>query len=193
MAKEIVADIVADTLAPVGVRGVYGVAGARLRGITDSLHRKYTIQWIHTLHEDTAALAAGADAQLTGSVAVCVGSCCLDHPHLISGLVACRRSGVPVLAIASYTPGVETGHSRYKESQLPVLFEQCSNYYELVSTPAQMPRVLDMAIQTATSRQGVSVIVLPEDVALQAASDLSLPNLARPAESIASSDTADLH
>jgi pyruvate dehydrogenase (quinone) len=192
MAKETVADIVVDTLAAVGVRNVYGVAGARLRGITDSLHRKDTIQWVHTLHEDTAALAAGAEARLTGSLAVCVGSCCLDHPHLISGLIDCQRSGVPVLAIATYTPGAETDDSRCKESQPQVLFEQCSDYCELVSIPAQMPRVLDMAIQTAISRQGVSVIVLPEDVALQAAPDLPLSSLARPIESVARPDTAEL-
>jgi pyruvate dehydrogenase (quinone) len=193
MAKETVADIVVDTLAAMGVRNVYGVAGARLRGITASLHRKESIQWVHTLHEDTAALAAGAEAQLTGSLAVCVGSCCLGHSHLISGLVDCQRSGVPVLAIAAYTSGVETDDSRHSECQPQVLFEQCSNYCELVSIPAQMPRVLDMAIRTAISRQGVSVIVLPEDVALQAAPDLPLPGPARPIESIARPDTADLH
>jgi len=193
MAKETVAEIVVDTLAAVGVRNVYGVAGARLRGITDSLHRKESIQWVHTLHEDTAALAGGAEARLTGSLAVCVGSCCLGHPHLISGLVDCQRSGVPVVAIAAYTSSAETGGNRYKESQLQVRFEQCSKYCELVSTPAQMPRALDMAIQTAICRQGVSVILLPEEVALQTASDLPLQSLARPIESIARPDTADLH
>ena len=168
---ENIADLLLETLAGAGVERVYGVAGDSLNGITDAIRRREHPRWIHVRHEETAAFAAGAEAHLTGRLAVCAGSCGPGNLHLINGLYDCHRSRVPVLAIAAQIPSHEIGSGYFQETHPEHLFAQCSHYCELVSQPAQMPRVLKIAMQTALSRRGVSVIALPGDVALREAVD----------------------
>jgi len=167
MAKKKVADLLVEVLAEAGVRQIYGVSGDSLNGITDSIRTKKQIQWIHVRHEETAAFAAGAEAHLTGRLAVCAGSCGPGNLHLINGLYDCHRSRVPVLAIAAQIPSNEIGSGYFQETHPEQLFAQCSHYCELVSQPEQMPRVLEIAMQTAISRRGVAVVVLPGDVAMR--------------------------
>jgi pyruvate dehydrogenase (quinone) len=167
MAKHNVAELLVDVLAEAGVRRIYGVSGDSLNGVTDAIRAKKQLQWIHVRHEETAAFAAGAEAHLTGTLAVCAGSCGPGNLHLINGLYDCHRSRVPVLAIAAQIPSSEIGSGYFQETHPEHLFAQCSHYCELVSQPEQMPRVLEVAMQTALSRRGVSVIAIPGDVALR--------------------------
>src|SRR6266513_3626162 len=169
MAKKRVADLLVETLAQAGVERIYGVSGDSLNGITDSLRRHKQIRWVHVRHEESAAFAAGAEAHLTGCLAVCAGSCGPGNLHLINGLYDCHRSRVPVLAIAAQIPSQEIGSGYFQETHPEHLFAQCSHYCELISHPEQMPRVLEIAMQTAIARRGVSVIALPGDVALRRA------------------------
>ena len=166
MAKR-VADLLVDVLSDAGVRRIYGVSGDSLNGITDSIRTRGQFEWVHLRHEETAAFAAGAEAHLTGNLAVCAGSCGPGNLHLINGLYDCHRSRVPVLAIAAQIPSAELGSGYFQETHPEHLFAQCSHYCELVSQPEQMPRVLEIAMQTALSRRGVAVIALPGDVALR--------------------------
>lgn len=167
MANKKVSDLLVDTLAAAGVKRIYGLPGDSLNGITDSLRRQKQIQWIHVRHEETAAFAAGAEAHLTQELAVCAGSCGPGNLHLINGLYDCHRSRVPVLAIAAQIPSNEIGSGYFQETRPEHLFAQCSHYCELVSQPEQMPRVLEIAMQTALSRRGVAVVAIPGDVALR--------------------------
>jgi pyruvate dehydrogenase (quinone) len=162
-----VADLLVNVLLEAGVQRVYGVSGDSLNGITDSLRTRPQIQWVHVRHEETAAFAAGAEAHLTGKLAVCAGSCGPGNLHLINGLYDCHRSRVPVLAIAAQIPSNEIGSGYFQETHPEHLFAQCSHYCELVSQPEQMPRVLEIAMQTAISRRGVAVVAMPGDVALR--------------------------
>jgi len=164
-----VADLLVEVLAEAGVRRIYGVVGDSLNGITDSIRARQDLDWIHVRNEETAAFAAGAEAHLTGKLAVCAGSCGPGNLHLINGLYDCQRNRVPVLAIAAQIPSPEIGSAYFQETHPEHLFAQCSHYTELVSHPEQMPRVLEIAMQTAISRRGVAVIALPGDVALQTA------------------------
>ena len=166
MAKR-VADLLVDVLVDAGVKRIYGVSGDSLNGITDSIRTRREIEWIHVRHEEVAAFAAGAEAHLTGSLAVCAGSCGPGNLHLINGLYDCQRSRVPVLAIAAQIPSAEIGSGYFQETHPDYLFAQCSHYCELVSQPSQMPRVLEIAMQTAISRRGVGVVALPGDVAMR--------------------------
>jgi pyruvate dehydrogenase (quinone) len=168
MAK-MVAELLVETLAGAGVERIYGLSGDSLNGITDSIRAQKKIQWIHVRHEETAAFAAGAEAHLTGKLAVCAGSCGPGNLHLINGLYDCHRSRVPVLAIAAQIPSREIGSGYFQETHPEHLFAQCSHYCELVSHPEQMPRVLEIAMQTAVSRRGVAVVTIPGDIALQPA------------------------
>lgn len=169
MSKQNVAELLVDVLIRAGVLRMYGVSGDSLNGITDAIRRRGDFSWIHVRHEEAAAFAAGADAHLTGKLAVCAGSCGPGNLHLINGLYDCHRSRVPVLAIAAQIPSSEIGSNYFQETNPQHLFAQCSHYCELVSQPEQMPRTLEIAIQTATSRRGVSVVALPGDVALREA------------------------
>ena len=167
MSKKNVAEILIDTLVAAGVRRIYGLAGDSLNGITDVVRADDRIKWIHVRHEETAAFAAGAEAHLTGSLAVCAGSCGPGNLHLINGLYDANRSRVPVLAIASQIPSNEIGSLYFQETHPEILFRECSHFCELISQAEQMPRVLEIAIQTALTMRGVAVLVLPGDVALR--------------------------
>src|SRR5215475_15144864 len=162
-----VADLLVDVLAEAGVRRIYGVVGDSLNGITDSIRVKKSLEWVHVRHEEVAAFAAGAEAHLTGSLAVCAGSCGPGNMHLINGLFDCHRSRVPVLAIAAQIPSSEVGRNYFQETHPQDLFRECSHYCELVTNPAQLPGVFETAIRVAVAERGVSVIVLPGDVALK--------------------------
>ena len=169
MAKNKVADVLVDVLEQAGVERIYGVTGDSLNGIADSIRRSKRIKWIHVRHEEAAAFAAGAEAHLTGKLAVCAGSSGPGNMHLINGLYDCFRSRVPVLAIAAQIPSHELGSGYFQETKPEHLFAQCSHYCETVSQPEQMPRVLEIAIQSALARRGVSVVAIPGDVALREA------------------------
>jgi pyruvate dehydrogenase (quinone) len=160
-----VAEHLVDTLAGAGVRRVYGIVGDSLNPVTDAIRRGDKVRWVHVRHEETAAFAAGAEAQLTGQLAVCAGSCGPGNLHLINGLFDAHRSMAPVLAIAAHIPSSEVGTGYFQETHPDQLFRECSHYCELISNPRQMPRVLQTAMQHAVSKQGVSVIVLSGDVA----------------------------
>jgi pyruvate dehydrogenase (quinone) len=168
MAKK-VAELMVEVLSGAGVKRVYGVVGDSLNGFTDAIRSQKELQWIHVRHEEAAAFAAGAEAHLTGQLSVCAGSCGPGNLHLINGLYDCHRSRVPVLAIAAQIPSSEIGSGYFQETHPEHLFAQCSHYCEVVSHPDQMPRVLEIAMRTAISRRGVAVVVIPGDVALQAA------------------------
>jgi pyruvate dehydrogenase (quinone) len=167
MKQTSVAEIVIETLVATGVKRIYGVVGDSLNGILEEIGKRKDIEWIPLRHEETAAFAAGAQAHLTGELAVCAGSCGPGNMHLINGLYDCHRSRVPVLAIAAHIPSLEIGSNYFQETHPDQLFRNCSHYCELVSQPGQIPRVLEIAIQAALSKQGVSVVAIPGDVALK--------------------------
>jgi pyruvate dehydrogenase (quinone) len=174
-----VADQFAEILLAAGVRRVYGVVGDSLNGLTDALRRQGRIEWIHVRHEEVAAFAAGAEAHLTGTLAVCAGSCGPGNLHLINGLFDAHRSRVPVLAIAAHIPSPEIGTGYFQETHPQALFQECSHYCELISSPEQMPRSLEAAIRHAVGGPGVAVVTLPGDVALRSATPSAAPSAAR--------------
>ena len=164
-----VADHVISALTTSGVRRVYGLPGDSLNGFTDAIRRSGEITWEHVRHEETAAFAAGADAALTGQLAVCAGSCGPGNLHLINGLFDAQRSRVPVLAIAAHIPRTEIGSDYFQETHPQDLFRECSVYCELVSTAEMAPRMLEMAMRAAVEENGVAVVVIPGEIFLQKA------------------------
>ncbi|MFY7696107.1 MAG: thiamine pyrophosphate-binding protein, partial [Cyanobium sp.] len=159
-----IADVVLGVLKDASVKRIYGIPGDSLNGFTDALRRDGTVAWQHVRHEEAAALAAAAEASLTGELAVCVGSCGPGSIHLINGLYDANRSRVPVLAIAAQIPGPEMGSTYFQETRPQDVFREASVYCELVSIPEQLPRVLEIAMRTAVERRGVAVVVIPGEV-----------------------------
>ena len=189
MAKN-VAEVFVETLIAAGVKRVYGVTGDSLNALTDAIRRNDAISWIPMRHEEAAAFAAGADAHLTGTIAVCAGSCGPGNLHLINGLFDCHRSRVPVLAIAAQIPSQEIGSGFFQETHPEQLFKDCSHFCELISHASQIPRILGIALRTAMAKRGVAVVVMPGDVALCECSSaplslgtLDLASIERPTDS----------
>lgn len=171
-----VAEQLVQQLIEAGVERIYGIVGDSLNPIVDAVRRtggsaKGGIDWIHVRHEEAAAFAAASEAQLTGRLAVCAGSCGPGNLHLINGLYDAHRSGAPVLAIASQIPTVEIGSDYFQETHPERLFTECADYCELISTAEQAPRVVNSAIRHATGGSGVAVVVLPGDLATRPATD----------------------
>ena len=165
-----VADQLVAQLREAGVRRIYGIVGDSLNPVVDAVRRtggsaEGGIDWIHVRHEEAAAFAAGADAQVTGELVACAGSCGPGNLHLINGLYDANRSGAPVIAIASHIPSVQIGQNFFQETHPDRLFVECSVYSEMISTPAQSPRVVAAAIRHAVTGPGVAVITLPGDIA----------------------------
>jgi pyruvate dehydrogenase (quinone) len=161
------ADYMVEALAQAGVERIYGVVGDSLNGFTDALRRLKSIEWVHVRHEEAAAFAAGAEAHLTGKLAVCAGSCGPGNLHLINGLFDANRNNAPVLAIAAHIPSTEIGIDYFQATHPENLFRECSHYTELVNSPDQLPQVLLRAMRVAVGRRGVAVVVIPGDVALK--------------------------
>ncbi|WP_368111967.1 thiamine pyrophosphate-dependent enzyme [Bacteroides nordii] len=168
MAKKVANQLV-ETLIEAGVKRIYAVTGDSLNEVNEAVRQNEEIKWIHVRHEETGAYAAGAEAQLTGLPGCCAGSSGPGHVHLINGLYDAQRSGAPVLAIASTIPTGEFGTEYFQETNTIKLFSDCSYYNEVATTPQQFPRMLQSALQTATTCKGVSVIGLPGDLAKKSA------------------------
>ncbi|RMX08377.1 ubiquinone-dependent pyruvate dehydrogenase [Corticibacter populi] len=177
-----IADLLVQTLANAQVERIWGVTGDSLNGINDSLRRDGRIRWMHVRHEETAAFAAGAEAAVTGQLAVCAGSCGPGNLHLINGLFDCQRNHVPVLAIAAHIPSSEVGLGYFQETHPQELFRECSVFTELVSNPAQLPEILHRALGAALGLRGVAVLVIPGDVALAEAPQGAKPHWQAPGQ-----------
>ena len=181
MSHKTVAEIIVDTLQAAGVKRVFGVVGDSLNGITDTIRTRDGIEFIAVRHEEGGAFAAGAEAALTGDLAVCAGSCGPGNTHLVNGLYDCHRSRVPVLAIAAQIPSAEIGTGYFQETHPERLFQECSHYCQVIATPGQAVRMVESAVTAALSLGGVAVLVIPGDVAyLKAeAPEVRLPTLRR--------------
>ena len=166
-----IADNVIATFRANGITRAYGVPGDSLNGFTEAMRRDGSIAWQLVRHEEAAAFAAAADAELTGELAVVLGSCGPGNLHLINGLFDAQRSRVPVLAIAAQIPSAEIGSGYFQETHPQNLFEECSVYCEMVSSAEQMPRMLETAMRAAVQQRGVAVLVVPGDVAQAEAVD----------------------
>ncbi|MDP9081623.1 MAG: thiamine pyrophosphate-dependent enzyme [Bacteroidota bacterium] len=171
MAKS-VADQLVEMLVNAGIKRIYAVTGDSLNNVNDAVRREGSIQWIHVRHEEAGAYAAGAEAQLKG-LACCAGSSGPGHVHLINGLYDANRSGAPVIAIASTIASFEFGTEYFQETNTIKLFDDCSKYNQIATTPKQLPRMLQSAIQAAIHQKGVAVLGLPGDLSGQDAEEIS--------------------
>ncbi|CCH87545.1 pyruvate dehydrogenase/oxidase: FAD-and thiamine PPi-binding [Modestobacter italicus] len=174
MAHPTVAAQLVEMLRDAGVERIYGVVGDSLNPVVDAVRHTAGIEWVHVSNEEGGAFAAAAEAQVTGKLAVCAGSCGPGNTHLLQGLFDAHRSGAPVLAIASHIQSQEIGMAFFQETHPERMFQECSYWCE-VMTPKQMPHALRVAVQTAVGKRGVSVVVLPGDLAAEESGGPTVP------------------
>ncbi|MGO2359728.1 MAG: pyruvate dehydrogenase [Brachybacterium tyrofermentans] len=161
------AQLLVTQLRDLGVERIYGVVGDSLNPVVDAVRTTEGIEWVHVRNEEAGAFAAGAEARLTGKLAVCAGSCGPGNTHMIQGLYDAHRDGAPVLAIASHIPSAKIGTGFFQETHPEILFQECSHFCEMVNSGPHGATMLHIAVQTAIAKSGVSVLVLPGDVADQ--------------------------
>ncbi|MFC9589336.1 thiamine pyrophosphate-dependent enzyme [Streptomyces sp. NPDC056944] len=178
-----VAQVIVDGLADLGVGHVFGVVGDALNPLTDAIRTTEGIDWTGFRHEEAAAFAAGARAQLSGDLAVCMGTVGPGSVHLLNGLYDAAKSGAPVLAICGQVPLSELGGDYFQEVDNDLLFRDVAVYRATVTSPAQMPRLLESAVRAAVTRRGVAVLTLPGDLGDQEVEEDRPPRFAlhRPA------------
>ena len=164
---------IVQTLEANGVKRIYGIVGDSLNPVSDAVAES-SIEWIHVRNEEAAAFAAGAESLVTGELAVCAASCGPGNTHLVQGLYDSHRNGAKLLAIASHIPSQEIGSKYFQETHPESLFAECSGYCEMANSAEQGARILHHAIQSTMAGKGVSVFVMPGDIASQEAADVPL-------------------
>jgi pyruvate dehydrogenase (quinone) len=163
MAKRKVADIIVDTLQAAGVKRCYGVVGDTLNHVTDAIRRS-DITWVHMRHEEAGAFAAGAEAYMTGNLTACAGSCGPGSLHFINGLFESHRNRAPVVLIASQVNSNELGIDFPQEVDFQPIYRTCSVFCEMLTNPHEARRLTTLAAQTALTKRGVAVLIVPGDI-----------------------------
>ncbi len=171
-----VAESIVAALQGHGVKQVWGVVGDALNPVTDAIRRQEGIEWMSVRHEEVAAFAASAQAQLTGELGVCMGTVGPGSIHLLNGLYDAKKSHAPVLAVCGQVPLAEMGTEYFQEVDNDAVFDDVSLFNHTVTSPDQMPVSLERAVDTALTRRGVSVLTLPGDIG-----SMKLPRDAAPA------------
>ena len=159
-----VASVIIDALQELGVRHVFGVVGDALNPLTDAIRTTDGIDWVGCRHEEAAAFAAGAQSQLSGTLGVCMGTVGPGSIHLLNGLYDAAKSRTPVLAITGQVPLAELGSDYFQEVANDQLFRDVAVYCATVTSPEQMPRMLESAVRAAISAGGVAVLTVPGDL-----------------------------
>ncbi len=188
MSSKRVGEIIVETLQNAGVKHCYGIVGDTLNYITDAIYRS-KIEWVHTRHEEAAALAAGGEAYLTGELSACAGSCGPGSLHLINGIYESNRNRAPVVAIASQLSTNVIGSEWPQEVDFPALYSHCSVFCEQILHPEEAQRITVEACQAALTKRGVAVIILPVDISMQAVNHVTQYRVHRPNPVIRPSDS----
>jgi pyruvate dehydrogenase (quinone) len=170
----IVAEQIVQLMSDARIERIYGVVGDALNPLTDAIHRSGKLRWIPVRHEEVAAFAAGADAQMTGRPAACAGTCGPGNLHLINGLYDAQRNGASVFAIAGQVPTKFIGTDYFQETHPELVFRECTRYCQVASTPAQAATMSRLALQAAIVEKGVGMVAVSGDVLDQKA-EIELP------------------
>lgn len=187
MSSKRVGEIIVETLEKAGVKHCYGIVGDTLNYITDAIYRS-KIEWVHTRHEEAAALAAGGEAYLNGELSACAGSCGPGSLHLINGIYEANRNHAPVVAIASQLSTNVIGNDWPQEVDFRALYSHCSVFCEQILNADEAQRVTVQACQTALAKKGVAVIILPVDISMQTVNSVTRYSVHQPKPVIRPSD-----
>jgi len=160
-----VGDFFVERLYEWGVRTIFGYPGDGINGVLGALDRlKGKIQFIQVRHEEMGAFMAAAHAKFTGEPGVCLSTGGPGAAHMVTGLYDAKMDHVPVLAITGQAPTTARGAHYQQELNLERLFQDVADYVYEASQPSQVRHLLDRAMRTALGRNGVSILVLPNDV-----------------------------
>jgi pyruvate dehydrogenase (quinone) len=162
---EIAAEALVERLIDWGVDTVFGLPGDGINGIMEGLRRHQDqIKFVLVHHEEAAAFMATAHAKATGRLGVCLATSGPGGIHLLNGLYDAKLDHMPVLAITGLQETSLLGLGYQQEVALDTLYADVTEYDMMISHPAQVAAVTDLAIRTAYARRGVAHISIPNDV-----------------------------
>lgn len=162
-----VTDIMVEVLEQAGVRHCYGIVGDTLNHFTDSI-AKSNIAWVHVRHEEVGGFAAGADAMMSGHLTACAGSCGPGSLHFINGLFESHRNRSPVVLIASQLATDQAGYIDFPQYvDFKSIYKQCSVFCEEITDANQTQHIMTLACQSAISKRGVAVVIMPVNMSRQ--------------------------
>lgn len=187
-----IAESIVSALADHGITQTWGVVGDALNPITDAIRHDERIDWVGVRHEETAAFAVGAQAQVTGRLGVCMGTVGPGAVHLLNGLYDAKKSHAPVLAILGQVPVPEIGSEFFQEVDNHRLFADVAVFSRTITDPEQMPLLLEQAVNAAYAGPGVAVLTVPGDMGTQKLPKGSRDPVIAPPASPASADEASV-
>ena len=155
--------VIVDTLVAAGVKHCYGIVGDTLNTFATALSRS-EIRFVHMRHEEAGAFAAQGEALLLDRLTAVAGSCGPGSLHFINGLYEANRNRAPVILIASQVVRQELGFDFIQEVDFKSVYQDCSVFCEMITTPEQARRMTVMACQAAITKRGVAVLIVPVDV-----------------------------
>ena len=158
-----VADVIVEVLEAAGVKRCYAVIGDTVNRIANAIHGS-GIEWVHMRHEEAGAFAAGAEAQFSGGLTACAGSCGPGSLHFINGIYEAHRNRAPVVLIATQIVRKDIGFQSIQEVNFEEVYKDCSVFCQTILTPEHARRLTVAACQAALTRRGVAVLIVPADI-----------------------------
>ncbi|GEL66888.1 pyruvate oxidase [Marinilactibacillus psychrotolerans] len=145
-----------------GVEQIYGIPAGSLNSWMDALkHEETNMDFIQVRHEEVGALAASMQYKFNGKIGVALGSGGPGATHLMNGLYDAREDGVPMLAIIGQRAENEINMDAFQEMNHNPVFADVAVYNRRVAYPEQLPKIIDEAIRTAITRNGVACVEVP--------------------------------
>ncbi|GHH39743.1 thiamine pyrophosphate-requiring protein [Lentzea cavernae] len=161
-----VADALIDRLRTWGVPRIFGYAGDGIDPLLAALHRADgEPEFVSARHEEMAAFMATGHAKYSGTPGVCLATQGPGAIHLLNGLYDAKLDHRPVVAIVGQVVSTALGTGYLQEVDLHTLFKDvCGQYLQTVSTPEQLPVLLDNAMRTAIAERAPTCLIIPHDV-----------------------------
>jgi pyruvate dehydrogenase (quinone) len=165
---ETVSDLLLERLIDWGVDTVFGLPGDGINGFMEALRtRRDRVRFVHTRHEESAALAACAYAKFTGRIGACLSTAAPGAVHLANGLYDAAVDQAPVVAITGMTYHDLIGTHYLQDLNHDALFEHVCGYSQRVMGAAHVQNVADLACRTALANRTSAHLAIPIDIQVQ--------------------------
>lgn len=149
-----------------GVKRIYGLPGGSFDSMMNALYNERgNVQFVQVRHEEAGALAASAEAKLTGRIGVCFGSAGPGAVHLLNGLYDAREDHAPVLALVGQVPQAFMNIDFFQAMDEEPIFADVAVFNRTATNAEGLPALIDESIREAYAHHGVAVVTIPKDLA----------------------------
>ncbi|WP_085903001.1 acetolactate synthase AlsS [Yersinia enterocolitica] len=158
------ADLVVNHLEQQGVKQVFGIPGAKIDRVFDSLEDS-SINTVVVRHEANAAFMAAAVGRLTGKAGVALVTSGPGCANLVTGLATATSEGDPVVALGGAVKRSDSRKITHQSMDTVSIFRPVTKFSAEVTASAALGEVLGNAFRSAEfGRQGAAFVSLPQDI-----------------------------